>query len=104
MSDSLKKYWEIRFKEVKAVLEENNFEVYIADNNADAKKIVLDEILPGVKPKSISWGGSVTFTDSGLYDVLKNNEEYEILDTFEKKLSLVVSPKKLPIQYDNVEC
>ena len=77
MTDTLKKYWNLRLTEVKNVLEENNFEVFIADNKEDAKNIVLQKILSEVKPKSISWGGSMTFKDTGLYDELKANPKFE---------------------------
>ena len=32
MTDTLKKYWELRLSEVKNVLEENNFQAFVADS------------------------------------------------------------------------
>ncbi len=87
MSDYLKEYWNLRLAEVKNILEANNFEVHLADNKIEAKDIVLNTIIPTAKPKSISWGGSVTVTDSGLYHALKDNESFEILDTYDKNAS-----------------
>ncbi|MBU2645235.1 lactate utilization protein [bacterium] len=87
MEDSLKRYWQIRFKEVKRTLEANNFDVFIADDVKAVHDIVLKEIIPPLKPKTISWGGSVTFTDSGLYEKLKQSKEMRVLDTYNKKLS-----------------
>lgn len=87
MTEYLKEYWNLRLAEVKNVLEANNFEVHLADNKTEAKTIVLNTIIPAANPKSISWGGSVTVTDSGLYDALKANEAFEILDTYDKKIS-----------------
>lgn len=84
MADSLKTYWNLRLKEVKNVLEENNFEVFLADSSDQAKNIILDRIIPEIQPATLSWGGSMTFTDTGLYDALKNNPSFEILDTFER--------------------
>ncbi|MCP4750530.1 MAG: lactate utilization protein [Proteobacteria bacterium] len=72
MTDSIKKYWNLRLNELKKTLEENNFEVYVADDAHQANTIVLDKIIPETGAKSVSWGGSMTFTDSGLYDLLKN--------------------------------
>ncbi len=86
MTDSLKKYWNLRLGEVKNVLEENNFEVHLADSKKDAKEIVLKTIIPAINPGSISWGGSVTVTDSGLYEELKSSTQFEILDTYDKKI------------------
>jgi len=87
MSDSLTKYWQVRLKEVKKTLEENNFDVFIADDRTAANDIVLKEIIPALKPKSVSWGGSVTFIDIGLYDTLKVSREMKVLDIHHKKLS-----------------
>jgi len=48
---------------------------------------VLEKIIPEIAPKSVSWGGSLTFVATGLYDVLKNNNDLNILDTYDKTLS-----------------
>ncbi|MDH3875552.1 MAG: lactate utilization protein, partial [Desulfobacteraceae bacterium] len=65
----------------------NNFEVFVAENTDEAKSIVLEKIIPEIAPKSVSWGGSLTFVATGLYDVLKNNNDLSILDTYDKTLS-----------------
>lgn len=87
MSETLKKYWNLRLNEVKNQLEGNNFEVYLVDSIAEAKELVLTTILPALQPRSISWGGSVTFTESGLYDALKDSQQFEVLDTYDKNTS-----------------
>ena len=79
-------YWNFRLKEVKTALEKNNFEVFIADNIKASKDIVEKEIVPKIGPGSISWGGSMTFMATGLYDALKDSPDYEILDTYNRKL------------------
>lgn len=94
MTDTLKKYWDLRLSEVRNVLQENNFEVFLANDRDDAKNIVLKKILPNLKPKSISWGGSVTFADTGLYQELSNNPSYDILDTYDQSLSKEEKLKK----------
>jgi L-lactate utilization protein LutB len=80
-------YWKIRLEKLKKALEENNFEVYLSDSAADAKSLVLDTILPAVKPASVAWGGSMTVVSSGLYAALKDHPDVEVLDTFDKKIS-----------------
>ncbi len=87
MEDPIKKYWQIRLTEVKQVLEGNNFEVFLADSKKDAKRIVLEKVFPDTQPKSVSWGGSMTFTDSGLYDILKDRQDIKVIDTFDKNVS-----------------
>jgi len=80
-------FWEIKIEALKGALEKNNFDVYIADTAEDAKKQVLDKILPQLAPKTLSWGGSLSFIQSGLYDELKTRQDITILDTYDKNLS-----------------
>ena len=87
MENPIENYWKTRLTELKETLTENNFEVFVAQNTDEAKSIVLEKIIPEVAPKSVSWGGSLTFVATGLYDVLKNNNDLNILDTYDKTLS-----------------
>jgi L-lactate utilization protein LutB len=85
MQKPIDNYWKLRLADLKAALESNNFEVYLADDRQAACNIVLEDIIPKLKAKSISWGGSMTFlAANGLYDRLKDNKEFEVLDTFDK--------------------
>jgi L-lactate utilization protein LutB len=83
----LEDYWKMRFETLKKTLIRNNFKVYIAQNRIDAKDIFYKDIVDQVKPRSVSWGGSMTFISTGLYHELKDSREYEILDTYDKKIS-----------------
>jgi L-lactate utilization protein LutB len=87
MDKPVENYWQKRLNEVKKALEDNNFEVFVADNAADASKIVQEEILPKTGAKTVSWGGSMTFIATGLYNFIKDDPNMEILDTFNKSLS-----------------
>ena len=87
MDKPVEAYWKIRLDEIKETLEKNNFQVFIADTAEHANSIVLDEIIPKVSPKSISWGGSMTFTGTGLYGMLKARDDVEVLDAFDKNVS-----------------
>ena len=78
-------YWSLRMEEVKSALEKNNFEVFIAKDTETARSIVENEIIPQLRPKSISWGGSMTFMSTGIYDSLKNSRDYDIIDTYDRK-------------------
>ena len=87
MDKPIENYWKLRLADAKTALESNNFDVYLAEDCAAARKIVLEDIIPELKAKSISWGGSMTFqAATGLYDDLKDHQDYEVLDTFNKKL------------------
>jgi len=87
MEKPIENYWKIRMTDLKEVLDANNFETFIVENTDEAKSIVLEKIIPEIAPKSVSWGGSLTFVATGLYDVLKNNNDLNILDTYDKTLS-----------------
>lgn len=87
MENPVENYWHNRLNDIKVALEENNFQVFIADNATNAKDIVLKEILPELKPTSVSWGGSMTFLETGLYDVLKGHTELKVVDVFDKNIS-----------------
>jgi len=86
MDKPIANYWKLRLTDIKAALESNNFEVYLADNKEDAHKIVLEEIIPQLNPKTLSWGGSMTVIASGLYNHLKKNSDLEVLDTLDQKI------------------
>jgi L-lactate utilization protein LutB len=86
MEKPIDEYWKKRLMKVKKALEDNNFDVFVADSAAAAQQIVLKEILPKVNPKSVSWGGSMTFTSCGLYDAIRGDQSRQVLDTFEKRL------------------
>ncbi len=87
MDKPIENYWKIRLANLKEALKANNFEVFVADNTADAKKVVLEQIIPRTGAKSVSWGGSMTLVSTGLYDALKGSTDMEVLDTYDKKLS-----------------
>ena len=88
MSKSIDDFWKIRLEEVKSALEGNNFEVCIAPNKEEAKAMFLNEIFPGLGAKSVSYGGSMTFIESGIFDAVKNNPDIEFVDPWEKGTSL----------------
>ena len=87
MDKPIENYWKIRLEGLKKSLEANNFEVFLANNSSEAKAIVQKEILPKTGAKSVSWGGSLTFTETGLYHDIKNNPALKVLDVYDKNLS-----------------
>lgn len=87
MDHPMDHYWKKRLNHVKEQFERNNFEVHVADNRDHARAIVLEEILPKTGAGSVSWGGSATFVQTGLYDALKASEGLDVLDTYDKGFS-----------------
>jgi len=84
MDKPIEHYWQTRLKVVKEALEANHFEVFLADDVGQAKRIVREQILPTTGAKSVSWGGSMTFLATGLYEEIKKMPGLEILDTFDR--------------------
>ncbi len=87
MNNPILDYWSARLEAVKKNLEANHFEVYIAPQAEDARRLIIEKLIPGLAPASISWGGSQTFMASGVYDFLKTRTDIKILDTYDKNIS-----------------
>jgi L-lactate utilization protein LutB len=87
MDNPIDSFWRIKLDDIKKSLEANNFEVFFAENAAEAKKIVLKEIIPKTGAKSVSWGGSMTFIATGIYEALKSDKKMKVIDTFDKTVS-----------------
>ena len=87
MEKPIENYWKLRLETVRTALEENNFEVFVAADAAAAKAVVLETILPGLPVKTVSWGGSTTVVESGLYQALRDDARFEVLDTYDKSLT-----------------
>ncbi|MEA1969686.1 MAG: LUD domain-containing protein, partial [Thermodesulfobacteriota bacterium] len=73
MKNPVDNYWNLKLAMVKENLEKNNFEPFIAESAENAKDIALNEIIPGLNVKSVSWGGSMTFVSTGLFHALKDD-------------------------------
>ena len=84
MGSEVDRYWWIRLGQIREKLEKNNFECFLARDAQEARDKILNELMPRIKPLSLSWGGSATFKDTGLYDDLKDRDDLEILDTYDK--------------------
>jgi L-lactate utilization protein LutB len=87
MERPIEHYWEVRLADLKKTLEGNNFEVFLAGNTDEAKRIVVEEIIPTTQAKRVSWGGSQTFRATGLYEILRRDDSLEAIDTFDKTIS-----------------
>lgn len=86
MDKPIDNFWDINLRELKLKLTENGFDVHIASSAEDAKELVIKDILPELKPRTVSWGGSMTLAGTGLYEYLRDSDDYESLDTWDKTL------------------
>ncbi len=84
MENPKENFWRLRLEALKGKLEKNNFTVDVVDRLEEARELVLGKILSARNPKSVSWGGSMTFVSCGLYEVLRTRKDLEVIDTFEK--------------------
>ena len=84
MSDFLDKFWQLRLENCLKALEKNNFEVFVAADSSQAKKIFFEKILPGIDVKSASWADSMTLHETGILDEIRNNPEISVIETFAK--------------------
>ena len=87
MKDPITHYWNLRIEALRGALEKNNFEVHLAPQPEDAARIVINTILPEIKPASMSWGGSRTFVECGLYRQLKDMDAIKVIDTYDPSIS-----------------
>ncbi|MBN1829756.1 MAG: lactate utilization protein [Deltaproteobacteria bacterium] len=87
MNKPVENFWKLKLTHVKKELEKNNFEAFIAENGDNAKEIALKEIIYTINPGSISWGYSMTFIATGLYEFLKRRSDIAIIDPFDPAIS-----------------
>ena len=88
---STAKYWELRLEDCRAALEKNNFSAFIAQTPTDAKKIVIDQILPELDAKSVSWGDSMTLYETDILSYFKEKPGIELIETFGENISRKLS-------------
>jgi len=88
MKNPVENFWKIRLETLKTELEKNHFSVFIAEDVQGAKAIFTGTILPAAAAKSVSWGGSMTVTQTGVLDALKENAELDVIDAFEEGIAL----------------
>ncbi|MEW5772814.1 MAG: lactate utilization protein [Thermodesulfobacteriota bacterium] len=81
---SARDFWPTVLADVRKRMEANGFSAYVADDAAHARQIVMDYILPGVKPASLSWGDSLTLASTGILDELRQDPELDVIAAFDQ--------------------
>ena len=79
-------FWQLNLADLKEQLEHNGFDVFLADSLDKAREVVVNDILPAIRPRTVSWGGSTTLAASGLYEYLRDCPDFEALDTWDKHM------------------
>jgi L-lactate utilization protein LutB len=87
MQNPVDRFWLNRLTSVADRLKSNNFDVFLAENVSEAKKIVMGKILSDTGAKSVAWGGSMTLNAIGLCDAIRSNTAFDVFDPFDKNAS-----------------
>ena len=87
MKEAVDTYWEKRLDTCKSALIANRFDAYIAEDTLEAKRIILEKIIPQSNAKTISYAGSLTVVKTGILDAVRDTPELEVVETFRKKQS-----------------
>ena len=72
-----------------AALRRNHFEVFIATDKEDARRIFFNEIFPHLQVESVSWGDSETMKATGVLDELRKHPELAVIN------GIVFGPKQV---------
>jgi hypothetical protein len=82
MNQHSSKFWTLRLEKCKESFLLNNFAVYLANDCREAKKLVMEDILPGIGPQTVSWGDSMTLHATGILEEIKRNPDIDLIETF----------------------
>jgi hypothetical protein len=83
----LDNYWEKKLNILKEVLEKNQFEVFLSPTLKDVKNIFIEQVLKKLDNiKVVSFGGSLTVIDSGIYSFFKDSSEFHVIDTYDRTI------------------
>lgn len=66
-----------------AALRRNRFDVRFAENRDSAREIFFGEIIPEVRPETVSWGDSMTMRACGIVDGLDRIPGVAVIRTFD---------------------
>lgn len=68
-------------------LRKNHFEVFVAADTEEAHELFFKQILPTLKPNTVSWGDSETMTATGVIETLRQNPDICVINTFGEGMS-----------------
>lgn len=73
-------------EDVKNALIANGFDVFVADDPQQARRIFHEQILPQLEVETVSWGDSMTMRETGVLDDLLQDERFDVIKTFGKDI------------------
>jgi L-lactate utilization protein LutB len=78
------RYWQLRLEKCKTALERNKFEAFLVADLAEAQHLIMEQLLPAINPRSVSWGDSMTLAATGVLDRIREREDINLIETFAK--------------------
>jgi len=87
MKDHTGNYWRHRLEACRQQLEFNNFEAFVAETPAAARRVFLEKILPGLRVNNAAWGDSMTLAATGILEALRQTPGVELIETFDPTVS-----------------
>ena len=84
MENPVANYGRIKLKAVKKALEDNRFEACVAEDTEEARKIVLETIVPKLEGGVVSWGGSVTLGECRVTKWFHESPDWDVISINEK--------------------
>ncbi|HUH66565.1 MAG TPA: lactate utilization protein [Syntrophales bacterium] len=83
MDDWRARYWQGKLAASREALESRGFDAFVVGDRNQARRLVIEEILPGTGAKTVSWGDSMTLHATGILDILLTSTELSVVKTFE---------------------
>jgi L-lactate utilization protein LutB len=87
MAHPTENYWRQRLEACRQQLESNNFEAFVAETPAAARRLFLEKILSELSVNSASWGDSMTLAATGILEALRQTPGVELIETFDPTVS-----------------
>ena len=77
-------YWDKRIEKCRKALVQNNFDVFRTDTIQEVKNVILNEILPQIACRIVSWGDSMSMLASGIMEEFQHLPNVTLIKTFEE--------------------
>ena len=94
MENFVATYWQFRLENLRERLEKNNFKAFVVSSTEQARQLFMQNLVPEVKPKLLSFGGSMTLGATKILDHLNEFDDLEVIApnkpgiSFEEKMEL----------------
>jgi len=85
MQPLVQEFYAKRLEETAEALRGNNFTAFVVQTAAQARDLILGELIPQAAPATVSMGGSVSLFACGVVDAVKALSGVEFIDTTDPK-------------------